>query len=73
LAIKIEDGTTLSFAQATGGEVLEDSKNQTITFSQVGSSTRYEATVALNDGSGRNQTFWFDKPDTTVTIRRSVA
>jgi hypothetical protein len=72
MAIKIEDGTTLSFSQATG-EVLKDSKNQTVTFSQVGSSTRYEATVALNDGTGRNQTFYFDKPDTVVTIRRSVA
>jgi hypothetical protein len=73
MAIKIEDGTTLSFSQATGGEVLKDSKNQTVTFSQVGSTNTYTATVALNDGTGRNQTFYFDKPDTTVTIRRSVA
>jgi hypothetical protein len=72
MAIKIEDGTTLSFAQATGGEVLKDS-NQTVTFSQVGSTNTYTATVALNDRTGRNQTFYFDKPDTTVTIRRSVA
>jgi hypothetical protein len=73
MVIKIDDGTTLTFQQATGGEVLKDSKNQTVTFSQVGSSSRYEAVVALNDGTGKNQTFYFDKPDTTVVVRRSVA
>jgi hypothetical protein len=73
MVIKIEDGSVLTFQQATGGEVLKDSKNQTITFSQIGSSSRYEATVALNDGTGRNQTFWFDKPDSTIVVRRTVA
>jgi hypothetical protein len=72
MTIIIEDGTQVTFAQATGSEKLTDGKGNTITFSQVGSTNAYTATVALNDGSGRNQIFWFDKPDTTVRISRKV-
>jgi hypothetical protein len=55
MVIKLEDGTVATFSQLTGGEVLQDSKGQTVTFSQVGSTNTYTATVALNDGSGRNE------------------
>jgi hypothetical protein len=73
MVIVIEDGTTVLFSQATGGEKLVDSKGQQITVSQVGSTNTYTATVALNDGSGRSQTFRFDKPDVLVTFSRKVA
>jgi hypothetical protein len=72
MAITIDDGSVLTFNQLTGGEVLKDSKGQTITFSQVGSTNTYTATVALNDGSGRNQIFRFDKPDTQCVVSRKV-
>jgi hypothetical protein len=72
MAIVIEDGSVASFSQLTGSEVLKDSKGQTISFSQVGSTNTYTATVALNDGSGRNQIFRFDKPDTQCIVSRKV-
>ena len=73
MAITLEDGTVASFSQLTGGEKLQDSKGQTITFSQVGTTNTYTATVALNDGSGRTQTYRFDKPDFNVVVSRKVS
>jgi hypothetical protein len=71
--ITLENGSVLSLQAVTGGEVLKDSKNQTVSFSQVGSTNTYTATVALNDGSGRNQTFRIDFGDRTGVVRRTVA
>ena len=70
--ITIDDGSVLNLNQLTG-EVLKDSKNQTVSFSQVGSTNTYTATVALNDGSGRNQTFRIDFGDRTGVVKRTVA
>jgi hypothetical protein len=70
--ITIEDGSVVPFSALTGGEVIKDSKGQTVSFSQVGSTNTYTATVALNDGSGRNQIFRFDKPDSTCIVSRKV-
>jgi hypothetical protein len=72
MTIVIEDGTHVTFAQATGSEKLTDGKGNQITFSQQGTTNTYTATVALNDGSGRNQIFRFDKTDPTVVISRKV-
>ena len=72
MVLTLEDGTIATFSQLTGGEKLQDPKGQTITFSQVGSTNTYTATVALNDGSGRNQIYRFDKPDTPVVVTRKV-
>ena len=72
MVLTLEDGTIATFSQLTGGEKLQDPKGQTITFSQVGSTNTYTATVALNDGSGRNEIYRFDKPDTTVVVTRKV-
>jgi hypothetical protein len=72
MTIILDDGSQLTFAQATGGESLKDSKGQTITFAQVGTTNTYTATVPLNDGSGRNQIFRFDKPDSNVIVSRKV-
>jgi hypothetical protein len=66
------DGSVVSLAQL-GSEVIKDSKNQTVSFSQVGSTNTYTATVALNDGSGRNQTFRIDFGDRTGVVKRTVA
>jgi hypothetical protein len=70
--ITLEDGSVLSLQAVTGGEVLKDSKNQTVSFSQVGSTNTYTATVALNDGSGRNQIFRIDFGDRTGVVSRKV-
>jgi hypothetical protein len=71
MVLVLDDGAQLTFAQATGNE-LRDHKNQTVTFSQVGTTNTYKATVALNDGSGRNEIYQFDKPDVVVTVSRKV-
>jgi hypothetical protein len=74
LAIKIEDGTVATIDQLLSGDA-KTSNGTAISSSQVGSTNTYTATVALNDGTGRNEIFRFDKPDnayTTVTVSRKV-
>jgi hypothetical protein len=74
MAIKLEDGTQATVQQLLSGDA-QDPKGSAITFSQVGSSNTYTATVALNDGSGRNQIYSFDKPGDSgivVTVSRKV-
>jgi hypothetical protein len=72
MVLVLEEGFTATAGQLLGGEKLQDSKGQTITFSQVGSTNTYTATVPLNDGSGRNQIFRFDKGDPVVVVSRKV-
>jgi hypothetical protein len=71
MVIKIEDGSTLPVSVLLSNEV-KDPQGNAITFSQVGSTNTYTATVALNDGSGRNQIFRFDKPDSIAVVSRKV-
>lgn len=74
MALKIEDGSNVSVADLLNGQT-QDHKGTTLTFSQVGTTNTYTATVALNDGSGRNEIYRFDKPadlGIMVTVSRKV-
>jgi hypothetical protein len=71
MVLILEDGTNAPFAQLLSTDV-KDPKGQAITFTQVGSTNTYTATVALNDGTGRNQLYRFDKPDAMCTVTRKV-
>jgi hypothetical protein len=67
MAIKLEDGSNASVADLLTGQT-QNHKGTTLTFSQVGSTNTYTATVALNDGSGRSEIFRFDKPTDPASV-----
>jgi hypothetical protein len=67
MVLIIEDGSMAPVSELLSSDV-KDPKGQAITFTQVGSTNTYTATVALNDGSGRNQLYRFDKPADPVAI-----
>ena len=72
MATKLEDGSVVTVQQLLTSGELQNSRGQTLTFTQSGNT--FTATSALADGTGRSEIFKGDKSDanTPVIISRKV-
>jgi hypothetical protein len=64
MSITIHDESVVALARALQGDT-KTPNGTTLNFSKVGSTNTYRVSVPLNDGSGRNEIYWFDVPDTS--------
>ena len=73
MVLELEDGIIWFASELIAGRTT-DYKGTQLNFSQVGSTSSYIATAALNDGTGRNEEFRFDNPNnsTFVQVSRKV-
>jgi hypothetical protein len=70
MVLKLEDGIIWYASELLAGNT-QDYKGTQLNFSQVGSTSSYVATAALNDGTGRNEEFRFDNPNISVFVQVS--
>ena len=71
MTLKLDDGINAQASDLLAGQGVDPNTGDPITFSQVGSTNTYTATVSLCDG--RSVTYTFDKPaDAMVRVSRTV-